>query len=167
MKTVKKLLTKAKIAELLRTGNFMVRMDDGEGRGHNGFRWGGLGEWTTCPNWRPESYKNPPCDNGGLFGQSPKAAGYAHKGKRLALCETKGRQAVVDGNKIKVRKAMPLAYGMDIPTKLLNAIPGLSLDLRGTQITSLPEGLHVGGYLYLRGTQIKNIPAHLKKKVVR
>ena len=30
------------------------------------------------------------------------------------------------------------------------------LDLRGTQITSLPEGLTVGGSLYLRGTQITN-----------
>ena len=29
-----------------------------------------------------------------------------------------------------------------------------SLYLRGTQITSLPEGLTVGGSLYLRGTQI-------------
>jgi len=28
-----------------------------------------------------------------------------------------------------------------------------SLDLRGTQITALPDGLTVGGSLYLRGTQ--------------
>lgn len=28
------------------------------------------------------------------------------------------------------------------------------LDLRGTQITTLPEGLTVGGSLYLSGTQI-------------
>lgn len=31
---------------------------------------------------------------------------------------------------------------------------GGSLDLKGTQITSLPDNLTVGGYLYLRGTQI-------------
>ena len=31
---------------------------------------------------------------------------------------------------------------------------GGSLDLRGTQITALPDGLTVGGYLYLQGTQI-------------
>ena len=30
------------------------------------------------------------------------------------------------------------------------------LDLRGTQITALPDNLTVGGYLDLRGTQIKN-----------
>lgn len=32
-----------------------------------------------------------------------------------------------------------------------------SLDLRGTQITALPEGLTVGGSLYLRGAQITDI----------
>ena len=32
---------------------------------------------------------------------------------------------------------------------------GGSLDLRGTQIASLPEGLTIGGDLYLRGTGIK------------
>ena len=45
---------------------------------------------------------------------------------------------------------------------------GGSLDLQGTQITSLPEGLTVGGSLYLQGTQItdtsmvnRNIPEPL------
>ena len=33
-----------------------------------------------------------------------------------------------------------------------------SLDLEGTQITSLPDGLTVGGSLYLRGTQITSLP---------
>ena len=33
-----------------------------------------------------------------------------------------------------------------------------SLDLSGTQITSLPDGLTVGGWLYLRGTQITSLP---------
>ena len=36
-----------------------------------------------------------------------------------------------------------------------------SLDLRGTQITSLPEGLTVGGWLYLSGTQITSLPEGL------
>ena len=36
------------------------------------------------------------------------------------------------------------------------------LDLSGTQITSLPEGLTVGGSLYLSGTQITN-PKHYKR----
>ena len=36
-----------------------------------------------------------------------------------------------------------------------------SLDLRGTGITSLPEGLTVGGSLYLRGTGITSLPEGL------
>ena len=36
-----------------------------------------------------------------------------------------------------------------------------SLDLSGTQISSLPEGLHVGGSLYLQGTQISSLPEGL------
>ncbi len=162
----RKLLMKAKIAELLRTGNFMIRMDDGEGRGHNGFQWAGIGEWTTCPNWRPESHKNPTCENGGLFGQSPKASGFTTQGKRLVLCETEGRQTILY-DKVKVRKARHLAYDWDIPLKLLKAIPNLSLYLRGTGITALPENLHVGGDLYLRDTGIKNIPAKFKNKAHR
>ena len=39
---------------------------------------------------------------------------------------------------------------------------GGGLDLRGTQITALPEGLTVGGGLYLSGTQITN-PNHYKR----
>ena len=36
------------------------------------------------------------------------------------------------------------------------------LDLEGTQITSLPENLTtIGGYLYLRGTQITSLPENL------
>ena len=39
---------------------------------------------------------------------------------------------------------------------------GGSLDLRGTSITSLPEGLTVGGSLDLRGTSITN-PNHYRR----
>jgi len=41
------------------------------------------------------------------------------------------------------------------------------ISLGGTQITSLPEGLIVGGSLDLEGTQIKKeeVPKHLIKKV--
>ena len=35
------------------------------------------------------------------------------------------------------------------------------LDLRGTQITSLPDNLKVGGSLDLRGTQITSLPENL------
>ncbi len=38
---------------------------------------------------------------------------------------------------------------------------GGSLDLRGTGITALPEGLTVGGYLYLTGTGITALPEGL------
>ena len=38
---------------------------------------------------------------------------------------------------------------------------GGDLDLRGTSITSLPEGLTVGGWLYLRGTSITSLPVGL------
>ena len=37
-----------------------------------------------------------------------------------------------------------------------------ALDLRGTGITSLPEGLKVGGYLDLSGTGITALPEGLK-----
>jgi len=36
-----------------------------------------------------------------------------------------------------------------------------SLDLRRTQITSLPDNLHVGGSLYLNGTLITSLPDNL------
>ena len=42
-----------------------------------------------------------------------------------------------------------------------------NLDLRGSQITKLPEGLKVGGSLDLHGTQITTVPTVLKSKVVR
>ena len=38
---------------------------------------------------------------------------------------------------------------------------GGSLDLRGTGITALPEGLTVGGWLDLRGTGITALPEGL------
>jgi hypothetical protein len=39
-----------------------------------------------------------------------------------------------------------------------------SLDFRGTEITELPEDLHVGGYLNLRGTRITALPEDLHVK---
>ncbi len=47
-----------------------------------------------------------------------------------------------------------------IPTELREKKCG-DLDLRGTGITSLPEGLTVGGNLYLRGTGITSLPEGL------
>ena len=43
---------------------------------------------------------------------------------------------------------------------------GGSLDLRGTGITALPEGLTVGGYLDLRGTGITALPASIRPEQV-
>ena len=43
---------------------------------------------------------------------------------------------------------------------------GGSLDLRGTQITSLPEGLSVGGWLVLRGTQITSLAERFNNEVI-
>lgn len=37
-----------------------------------------------------------------------------------------------------------------------------SLNLRGTQITTIPDNLTVGGSLYLQNTQITTIPKSLK-----
>jgi len=40
-----------------------------------------------------------------------------------------------------------------------------NIDLRGTGITALPEGLSVGGWLDLRGTGITALPEGLSGKV--
>ena len=55
---------------------------------------------------------------------------------------------------------------LDLRGTQITALPeGLTvggwLDLRGTQITALPEGLTVGGWLDLRGTQITALPEGL------
>ena len=52
-------------------------------------------------------------------------------------------------------------------TAQITALPeglqvGGYLNLRGTQITALPEGLQVGGYLDLRGTRITALPERLQ-----
>ena len=46
----------------------------------------------------------------------------------------------------------------------LNISVGENLNLRGTQITKLPDNLSVGGNLYLRGTPIAELPKILKVK---
>ena len=40
------------------------------------------------------------------------------------------------------------------------------IDLRGTGITALPDGLTVGGDLYLRGTGITALPASIRPEQV-
>ncbi len=52
-------------------------------------------------------------------------------------------------------------YGTPITALPEGLTVGGSLDLYGTPITSLPEGLTVGGYLDLRGTSITSLPEGL------
>ena len=58
--------------------------------------------------------------------------------------------------------------GYKLETKLVidGTIEG-DLDLRGTGITALPEGLHVGGSLDLLGTGITKVPKKFEWKVIR
>ena len=51
--------------------------------------------------------------------------------------------------------------GTNITTLPEGLSVGGYLDLRGLNITTLPEGLSVGGYLYLEGTNITTLPESL------
>ena len=67
----------------------------------------------------------------------------------------------------KAKEMMERSGGsLDLSGTQITALPegltvGGSLDLSGTQITALPEGLTVGGSLDLRGTQITALPEGL------
>ena len=74
--------------------------------------------------------------------------------------------------KLTLKKAQTMMQknggSLDLSGTQITALPdGLTvggwLDLRGTQITALPDGLTVGGSLDLRGTQITDEKAELKK----
>ena len=57
--------------------------------------------------------------------------------------------------------------GLDLSGTPIRSLPqGLQVDgslyLSGTPIESLPQGLRVGGSLYLRGTQIRSLPQGLR-----
>jgi len=59
-----------------------------------------------------------------------------------------------------------IEVNLDLRRTQITSLPaglsvGGSLDISETQITSLPEGLSVGGSLYLRGTQITSLPEGL------
>ena len=56
-----------------------------------------------------------------------------------------------------------MKYTLEKLQKMMDRNGG-NLYLRGTPITSLPEGLTVGGGLYLSGTQIKNRTKYKKLK---
>ena len=135
------MLKKAEVRKLLKSGNWMLRMDD-DGVAYGGFRWSPLGEWTET-----EWSEKPTCNSGGLFGQNSLAAGYCKAGTRLVLCETEGSQVVVEDNKIKVKRARIIAINEDIPTEFF-AVKDVSLDLR-RYTGGQPALTSVGGYLYV------------------
>ena len=137
-------LDKRTLTRLLKSGNWMIRMDN-DGESFNGFRWNPIGKWTETPVWN----EKPTCNSGGLFGQNHKAAGYCTPGSRLVLCETDGQQIVVDDNKVKVRRARILAVGAQIPVIFIENYP-ISLNL--SKFTgSLPLLASIGGNANLRG----------------
>jgi hypothetical protein len=150
------MLSKQKIRALLESGNWMLRFDN-EGVSYAGFRWNGVGRWTEALDWNPKAR----CGNG-LHGQSPKGAGFCQTGERMVLCETKGKQVVVDGNKVKVRYAKIIAVNDDIPVEFFENLASVGgyLYLEGYN-HPLPANLaSVGGYLYLRGYN-HPLPANL------
>ena len=145
-----------KIDAALESGDWMVRISD-KGKAYGGFRWKDIGEWTHADVWEP----TPACGQG-LHGSALESWGYFSKYERgrFEFCATHGERVDIEGNKIKVSSAMILAVNNDA----IRAISGVLipyLDLSGTQITELPEGLSVGGYLDLSGTQITELPEGL------
>jgi len=146
-KTETALLTKEKIAQLLKSGNWMIRFDN-EGLSYDGFRWNPLGEWTEAPDWNTVAE----CQ-GGLFGQSPMAAGHSKPGSRMVLAETQGWQIAVKGNKIKVQFARILAVNEDIPLEFLIKLSKHGGALNLSQYKhQLPAGLtSIGGSVDLSG----------------
>jgi len=144
------MLTRKKMDNLLKSGNWMIRMDD-NGVSYNGFKWKPKGQWTEAPDWNTAAR----CE-GGLFGQSPKGRGFAKRGKRLVLCETKGEQIVVENEKVKVRYAKIIAINSEIPPIFLERCGG-SLDLGGCDLKGITLPQSVGGSLDLRGCDLKGI----------
>ncbi|MDE2103495.1 MAG: hypothetical protein KGL39_40015, partial [Patescibacteria group bacterium] len=123
----------ARVKAVVSNGHWMIRADN-NGISHGGFRWAPVGVWTEAPDWNPL-----PICGGGLHGQSKKHGGLGNAG-RLVFCEYDPRDVVELNKKIKVRRARIL---------MVNQLPaglkvGGSLDLRGTQITTLPADLKVG-----------------------
>ncbi len=153
-------ITKVYINKVVKKGNWIIRRSD-NGKSHGGFVWQPLGEWTEAPDWNPSLE----C-GGGLHGNGPKTSPsecHWSDGSRLEFCEVGPEFVRVYGKpdgKIKCRKARIL---------MINALPdglkvGGSLYLRGcTGLTALPEGLKVGGDLDLRGcTGLTALPDGLK-----
>jgi hypothetical protein len=138
---------------------FMLRTCAHDGVSHNGFVWPESG-YVECPDWDP----NPDRDFGGGLHGLPNG-----DGDWALLTHPKGRWMIVrydvidevrSRSKTRIRRGLceTIAFG-DLWGRLLELRGNLdfqgSLDLRNTQITSLPEGLKVGGGLDLYGTEIE------------
>ena len=172
---------RAAVRAAVRTGNWMVRIDD------NGtstapeaqqFRWSPIGCWTVAPDWDP----SPRC-GGGLHGVNHRASGFTQPGTTISFCATDPCQVVIGTNKIKTPRAMRLLVdelppglsfgGLNLSycTGLTELPAGLSvgwLDLSYcTGLTELPAGLSVSGGLYLRGTSLEGKYTVRDGKVVK
>ena len=97
------------------------------------------------------------------------ADGVVHSDKKIRI--RKGTVETVPGEDLwdrlrDLRGNLKFQGDIDLSGTGITALPeglhvGGELDLRGTGITALPEGLHVGGGLYLRGTGITALPEGL------
>ena len=131
-------MTNEMVKQAVDTGMWMLRRSD-NGEAYGGFQWQPIGEWTEAPDWNPE----PEC-KGGLHGCGPQSSGYYTDGPDIDFCLIEGDVVDIDGKKLKAKRALIL---------LRNELPeglsvGGSLYLSGTGITSLPEGLSVGREVY-------------------
>ena len=85
------------------------------------------------------------------------------KEKEIPIVDSNGKvlfYCVKDGDNLTVGGYLDLR-GTQITSLPDNLTVGGNLDLRGTQITSLPDNLTVRGNLYLRDTQITSLPDNL------
>lgn len=141
---------KQAVKHAIKTGNWMVRRSD-DGTSYGDFQWSPIGEWTEAPDWDPA----PKC-GGGLHGQARQASGGNYgAGPRVEFCMTGRPRIAIEGEKIKVPRAMILLVDD------LSAAAGMKfeghLDLRGTQITKIPDDASIGGKVYgLKDSEVEN-----------
>ena len=82
------------------------------------------------------------------------------KNEFIKILEEFEKDYTIEGDNLTVGGSLDLS-GTQITSLPDNLTVGGSLDLSGTQITSLPDNLTVGGSLDLRDTQITSLPDNL------
>ena len=82
------------------------------------------------------------------------------KNEFIKILEELEKDYTIEGDNLTVGGSLNLS-GTQITSLPENLTVGGWLDLSGTQITSLPENLTVGGWLDLNGTQITSLPENL------